>query len=126
MVSKSLNIRKNNNPNLKKLKLLITIVDRNKALFYIDFFEQYQINMQMVCYGHGTADSEMLHYLGLASNEKAVILSAVKEEVLEDLLPTLNEKFNTVKNGKGIAFVVPFKSVIGVATYQFLVNEKLS
>lgn len=125
-MQKNVNLRKNNYPNLKKLKLLVTIVDRNKALFYVDFLEQYQINMQMVCYGHGTADSEMLHMLGLANNEKAVILSAVKEEVLEELLPTLNDKFEKVKNGKGIAFVVPFKSVVGVAAYQFLVNEKLS
>lgn len=125
-MQRNVNLRKNNYPNLKKLKLLVTIVDRNKALFYVDFLEQYQINMQMVCYGHGTADSEMLHMLGLANNEKAVILSAVKEEVLEELLPTLNDKFEKVKNGKGIAFVVPFKSVVGVAAYQFLVNEKLS
>lgn len=119
-------MKKNHFPNLKKLKLLVTIVDRSKATFYVDFLEQYQINMQMICYGHGTADSDMLHLLGLANNEKAVILSVVKEEVLEELLPTLNEKFDKVKNGKGIAFVIPFKSVIGVATYQFLVNEKLS
>ena len=125
-MQKNVNLRKNNYHNLKKLKILVTIVDRNKALFYVDFLEQYQINMQMVCYGHGTADSEMLHMLGLANNEKAVILSAVKEEVLEELLPTLNDKFEKVKNGKGIAFVVPFKSVVGVAAYQFLVNEKLS
>ena len=125
-MQRNVNLRKNNYPNLKKLKLLVTIVDRNKALFYVDFLEQYQINMQMVCYGHGTADSEMLHMLGLANNEKAVILSAVKEEVLEELLPTLNDKFEKVKNGKGIAFVIPFKSVVGVAAYQFLVNEKLS
>ena len=119
-------MKKNHYPNLKKLKLLVTIVDRSKATFYVDFLEQYQVNMEMVGYGHGTADSEMLHLLGLANNEKAVLLSVVKEEVLEELLPTLNEKFNKVKNGKGIAFVVPFKSVIGVATYQFLVNEKLT
>ena len=121
-------MKKNHFPNLKKLKLLVTIVDRSKATFYVDFLEQYQINMQMICYGHGTADSDLLHLLGLANNEKAVILSVVKEEVLEEkeAIPTLNEKFDKVKNGKGIAFVVPFKSVIGVATYQFLVNEKLS
>ena len=34
--------------NLKKLKLLVTIVDRNKTLFYEDLLEQYEINMQII------------------------------------------------------------------------------
>ena len=36
---------------------------------------------------------------------------------------TLNEKFNTIKKGKGIAFTVPFSSMIGVAAYGFLSNN---
>ncbi len=109
---------------IKKLKLLVTIVDRNKALFYTDILEQFEINMQLVCYGRGTADSEMLRYLGLASSDKAVILSIVKEEVLKDVLSTLTEKFEKVKNGKGIAYTIPVKSLIGVSVYQFLSNEQ--
>ena len=41
-------MKKNHYPNLKKLKLLVTIVDRSKATFYVDFLEQYQINMQIL------------------------------------------------------------------------------
>jgi len=32
----------------------------------------------------------------------------------------IEEKFATVKDGKGIAFTVPMTSVIGVAIYRFL------
>ena len=34
----------------------------------------------------------------------------------------LDEKFKTVKGGKGIAYTVPMTSTIGVAIYQFLAN----
>lgn len=31
----------------------------------------------------------------------------------------LEDKFATIRNGKGIAFVMPLSSVIGVNLYQF-------
>lgn len=118
-------VKKNNiDSDIKKLKILVTVVDRSKALFYTDLLEQFEINMQLVCYGRGTADSEMLRYLGLASSEKAVILSIIREDVIKEVLSTLEEKFEKVKNGKGIAYTIPIKSLIGVSVYQFLSNEK--
>ena len=119
-------LKKNNNidSDIKKLKVLVTVVDRSKTLFYTDLLEQYEVNMQLVCYGRGTADSEMLRYLGLASSEKAVILSIVREDIVKEVLLTLTEKFEKVKNGKGIAYTIPIKSLIGVSVYQFLSNEK--
>ena len=36
----------------------------------------------------------------------------------------LEEKFATIKNGKGIAFAVPLSSVIGVNNYRFLSNYR--
>ena len=113
------------NPSIKKLKLLVTIVDRSKALFYTDLIEQFEVNMQTVVYGKGTAGSEMLSYLGLAETEKAVILSFVKEDKVKEVLETLSEKFQKVKNGKGIAYTIPLKSIIGVSIYQFLSNSKV-
>ena len=113
------------NPSIKKLKLLVTIVDRSKALFYSDLIEQFEVNMQTVILGKGTAASEMLSYLGLAETEKAVILSFIREDKTSEILETLSEKFQKVKNGKGIAYTIPLKSVIGVSIYQFLSNSKV-
>ena len=36
-----------------------------------------------------------------------------------------NEKFATIKKGKGVAFAIPLSSVIGVNLYQFLSNNRL-
>ena len=112
------------NEGIKKLKLLVTIIDRSKALYYSDLLEQFEINMQMVIYGKGTADREMLNLLGLAENEKAIILSVVREDNVPEVLETLAEKFEKIKNGKGIAYTIPMKSIIGVSIYQFLSNNK--
>lgn len=107
---------------LKKLKLLITVVDRSKALFYTDLLEGFEVNMQTVIYGSGTADSKI--YLGLVESDKAVILSVVREDNVKTVLATLEEKFEKVKGGKGIAFTVGMNSLIGVSVYQFLSNNQ--
>ena len=119
------NTKKTKNPNLKKLKVLITIVNRSKALFYTDLLEQYEINMQMTLYGNGTANSEMLGLLGLVETEKAVILSIVREDKIKDIKMVLAEKFDKVKDGKGIAYTIPMQSIIGVSIYQFLANNQI-
>lgn len=125
-IMKSIKENKPSTLTLKKLKLLVTVVDRSKALFYVDLLEQYEVNMQTILLGKGTATSETLHYLGLSETEKAVIFSFVREDCVKEIMQVLQEKFDKVKNGKGIAYTIPLKSVIGVAIYQFLSNNKTS
>lgn len=114
---------KNNNNSIKKAKLIITIVDRNKTEFYTDVLSGFEINMQMVLYGHGTASSSTLELLGL-NNEKGIILSVVRTDMIKKVLNTLEEKFKTIRNGKGVACVVPISSVIGLSIYQFMINNR--
>ena len=109
---------------IKKLKLLFTVVDRPKAEFYLDVLSQFEVNLQMVIAGKGTATSELVDMLGL-NIHKATILSVVREDKVEEIMECLEDKFATIKNGKGIAFAVPLSSVIGVNIYQFLSNNKL-
>ena len=40
---------------IKKLKLLITVVDREKGEFYMDVISQFPVNLQMLLSGKGTA-----------------------------------------------------------------------
>lgn len=113
-----------NTSDIKKIKLLVTIVNRSKATFYVDLLEQYEVNMQMVIYGKGTANSEMLDYLGIVESDKVVLFSFVKEDKVSEILEVLNEKFDKVKNGKGIAYTIALNSIIGVSIYQFLTNDR--
>lgn len=123
-VANSVKTKKTINSSIKKLKLLITVVDRSKSIYYTDLLEQFEINMQTIILGKGTAGTETLSLLGLAESEKAVIISFVREDKIEEIKETLQEKFEKIKNGKGIAFTIPMQSIIGVSIYQFLSNNK--
>ena len=109
---------------IKKLKLLFTVVERSKSEFYLDVLSEFDVNFQMVMGGKGTAASELLDVLGL-NPHKAVILSVVREDLVDDVMTCLEEKFRTVRNGKGICFAVPLASVIGVNLYQFLSDNRM-
>ena len=106
---------------IRKLKLLITVVDRNKAEFYLDVLSQFEVNLQLVESGLGTAKNGLHDMLGL-NHHKAVIFSVIREDRADEALRYLDDKFHTIKNGKGVAFTVPMTGVIGVAIYQFLSN----
>ena len=106
----------------KKLVLLFTIVNRNKAEFYVDVLQKFEINMQIVLAANGTADTKIQSLLGLTDSEKSVIISFIRRDKCKAALNELEEKFKAVKGGKGIAYTVPMTSTIGVAIYQFLSN----
>ena len=80
--------------------------------------------MQLLVLGRGTARAEIMRYLGLDDSQKTVIISVVQAEKAEAIMGALGDKFKTIKNGKGIAFTVPMSSIIGVAIYGFLSNNK--
>lgn len=105
-----------------KMQLLFTIVNREKTEFFVDLLYNFEVNMQMILSAHGTAGDKVRELLGLADSEKSVIISAIRRDRAGEALALLEEKFKTVKGGKGIAYTVPMSSTIGVAIYQFLSN----
>ena len=109
---------------IKKLKLLVTVVERPKGEFYLDLISQFDVNCQLVVGGLGTATSELVELLGLEPH-KAVILSVVREDMVDSLMNCLEDKFQTIRNGKGISFAIPLSSVIGVNLYQFLSDNRM-
>ena len=109
---------------IKKLKLLVTVVERAKGEFYLDVISQFDVNCQMILSGLGTATSEVMELLGLEPH-KAVILSVAREDKVEEIMNCLEDKFQTIRNGKGISFAVPLSSVIGVNLYRFLSDNRM-
>ena len=102
----------------KKLKILVSIIDRKKVDFYVSNLEGFGANVQEIIYASGTTPRKDV--LGIKVSEKAVLLSIVREDKVKEILATYEDKYFQTKNGKGIAFTVPIKSMIGVALYQFL------
>lgn len=110
--------------NSNKLEMLVTIVPSNKAEFYTDLLQSmFEVNFQFTSRARGTANAQMLTLAGFTDQNKTIIFSVIKQERVKEALVTLEDKFNTIKRGKGVAFTVPFSSVIGVAVYGFLSND---
>ena len=112
-----------NDSAIKKLKLLVTIVERPKGEFYLDVISQFDVNCQLAMGGLGTATSDLVELLGLEPH-KAVILSVVREDMVDPIMNTLEDKFAAIRNGKGVAFAVPLSSVVGVNLYRFLSDRR--
>ena len=113
-----------NDSAIKKLKILFTIVDRPKGEFYMDVISQFDVNFQMVLGGLGTARTDLVELLGLEPH-KAVVISVIREELTETVMQCLEDKFATIRGGKGVAFAVPMSSVIGVNAYRFLSDNRM-
>lgn len=110
--------------NSGKLMLLVSIVPNNKAEFYTDLLQSsFEVNFQWTSRARGTANAQMLSLSEWNDQTKTAIFSVIKQERAKEALATLEEKFKTIKKGKGIAFTVPFSSMIGVAAYGFLSNN---
>ena len=112
-----------NDSAIKKLKILVTVVERPKAEFYLDVISQFDVNFQMVVGGLGTAASDLVELLGLEPH-KAVILSVVREDRVDEIMQVLEDKFATIRNGKGVAFAIPLSGVVGVNMYRFLSDRR--
>lgn len=108
----------------KKLKILVTVVNRKKTELFMDLLTAYEVNFQTSVLAQGTARSETLYMLGLEDSDKSVIFSVLREDKAPAAMQMIEEKFHTIKDGKGIAFTIPMSSVIGVAIYRFLSNHR--
>lgn len=108
----------------QRLKLLITVVPRRKTEYFMDLIQSFDVNMQFCSTARGTATSDIRALMGLEDSEKRVIFSVVREDMAPRVLKTLEEKFATIKNAKGIAMTVPMTGMIGVALYQFLADNR--
>ena len=104
----------------KKIKLLITIVDRGKGSKVIELCQRHYSTYHLSFMGRGTARSELLDYLGLGETEKDIIFSVVLEEQVDKVMACFEEELKIEKIGTGIAFTIPISSVGGPMTLQFL------
>lgn len=118
MAIKKSAVNKENPPAMqfKKIKLLITIVDRGQAIKILNENKKHDVTVQTVLLGYGTA-SIVLDYLGLGDIKKDVVLSLIKEEKKDEILEGIRKKFEHLQ---GIAFTVPISSMIGLSLYKFI------
>ena len=61
------------------LNLVTTIVDRKVINRYMEVYQACDLHVAFLALGYGTASNEILDYLGLESNQKAVTFSVMEE-----------------------------------------------
>ena len=108
----------------ERLVLLVTVVNKGKGTFFADFLKTFDVNLQMSFVGNGTASSDLIEFLGLKDNRRSVIFSVVRAERIDAIQAALEERFQSINDGTGIAFTLPLSSVIGKLSYGFLSNER--
>ena len=108
----------------EKLKLVVTIVNDGKGNFYHDLIEDFGANMQLILNGTGTSPKNVNNLFGTINKGRDVVFSFVVEDKVKPLLKFLDNKFETVRDGAGVAFSIPISSIIGVNVYQFLTNNR--
>ena len=107
-----------------RLVLLVTVVQKGKGTFFADYLKTFDANLQICLVGTGTAQADLVEFLGLKDNKRSVIFSVVREDRVDSIFAALQERFETVNHGTGIAFTIPLSSVIGKLSYAFLSNER--
>ncbi|MBO4987757.1 MAG: P-II family nitrogen regulator [Lachnospiraceae bacterium] len=103
--------------------LMTTIVDRKIVKKYLELYQENDLQVMFISLGFGTANNEVLDYLGLESTEKAVALSVIEEHTWARVKKQLEKKLHIDAPGGGIAFTTPLSSVGGKKALQFLIEN---
>lgn len=106
------------------LYMMTTIVDRKIAHRYMELYQENDLNVTFLSLGYGTVSNDIMDYLGLESNEKAVAFSIVEETTWITVKKQLEKKLQIDAPGGGIAFTIPLSSVGGKKALQFLIESE--
>lgn len=101
---------------LIKRKLLITVVDYIKEKQLTDMYLANHIPLSLVTHGHGTANSDILDYLGLGETKKNITFSIVAENKLQTIFSQLEQNMHLNHHGNGVAFTLPLSCISNVLT----------
>ena len=106
------------------LNLVTTIVDRKVINRYIEVYQANDQNVAFLALGYGTASNEILDYLGLESNQKAVAFSVMEDSSWLAVKKQMERKLNIDAPGGGISFTIPLSSIGGIKALQFLLEKQ--
>ncbi len=122
-----MNSEENHSPahKYKPFDMMVAIVDRDLGEIVAEHNRSFDIPVNIVCLGRGTADSYWTDLLGIGSPEKDIVLSFVPVEHARAALDNLVEKMDLHACGKGIAFTMPVNSVAGSRVLHYFIEASL-
>ena len=108
----------------KRAKLLVCIIKKEDEIALTEACSSCCVSLHFSGIGFGTAKSNYMSYLGLDEIEKRVVYSLIPAYSEARVLKAINRRLKLYLMGNGIAFTIPLSSVIGVAMYTFLSNNR--
>lgn len=97
------------------MKAMILIADYSCMPIVQNTLAAENIPCRFLIHGFGSADSQMLDYLGLGENKKIVSMFFIDNGRVMYMYDVLNKKLSLTEAGKGIAFTVPLTGASGTA-----------
>lgn len=106
-----------------RIKLMVTILDRGRGARAVELFAGAGLRQHYATPGRGTANSDILDYLGLGETEKDVLLTLLPEHAVPPLLAAAGKELELATPGKGILFTMPLSAVSGAVAQ--IVNREV-
>ncbi|MDR0886396.1 MAG: hypothetical protein LBN22_08600 [Clostridiales Family XIII bacterium] len=111
---------KSDSKSIERVKLLITIVERGKGDEVIEELRDIDVSYNMACMGSGTTQEGLVEILGFADEEVDVILSVVRDSMIDEVISMIEYVFDLDEPGTGLAFAVPVEGVSGPVALKYI------
>lgn len=107
------------------VKWMIAIVDRGQGSRVAEVFKAYNIHIHLVTLGTGTAQKDILDYLGLDGPEKDILMSLVPSYQVTTLIQAMNDQLHFSRPGRGIIFTLPLSCISAAVLNQLDGGDKV-
>lgn len=111
---------------MKDLFFLITIVRRNDAAEYDEFYRSEGVDVVYSTACNGTAHAKTLNLLGIEKTEKSMLFSTVTGDTLQKLKRLLSTKMKIDLPDRGVAMAVPLSGVGGSKTLEYFTSGQVT
>lgn len=105
---------------MKRIKLLVAIVDRGKGDDVVEILKESGVTYNMISPSYCASGSDIIDYLGLSNPERDLILSVVTEDNVGRILNKLLYKMDLDEPGNGLAFTIPISGVSGPLALRYI------
>lgn len=107
---------------MKDIYLLLTVVRRNEATEYENFYRERNVKVIYNTPCNGTAHAKTLNILGIERTEKSMLIATVTGPTLKALKHDLSYEMKIDLPDRGVAMAVPLSGVGGSRTLEYFVS----
>ena len=104
---------------MKNIYLLLTVIRRDDAEEYEEFYRSNNVSVIYNTLCNGTAHEKKLALLGIEKTDKALLISPVAGSLLKDIIRLLTFKMKIDLPDRGVAMAIPLSGIGGAKTLEY-------